>query len=122
MSRIQFIEKNGAREFAILPMDLFLRVADLLEDEADVALYDAAKAEDDGFRIPASVADAILDGEHPVKVWREHHGMTQEALAEKASISTAYLCQIETGKRTGAVKTLSALAAALGVRMDDLTV
>ena len=63
---------------------------------------------------------AILNGTHPVKAWREHGDLTQDALAAKAGISTAYLCQIETGKRQGAVKTLKALAKALGVSLDDL--
>lgn len=70
--------------------------------------------------VPAGTANRILDGENPVKVWREYRGMTQESLAERAGISKAYLCQIETGKRAGAVKTLRAIAAALGVTVDDL--
>ncbi|MBP5985838.1 MAG: helix-turn-helix transcriptional regulator [Azonexus sp.] len=87
---------------------------------ASIALFDTACAADDGFRIPAAVANAILDGEQPVKVWREQRGLTQEALAAKAEISKAYLCQIETRIRVGALKTLQVLADALGVRLDDL--
>ncbi|HEX5675161.1 MAG TPA: hypothetical protein VFX83_07265 [Azonexus sp.] len=37
---------------------------------ASIALFDAARAVDDGFRIPAAVVNALLDGEQPVKVWR----------------------------------------------------
>ena len=77
---IQFIERNGRREYAIVPMPLFSRMTALLEDLDDEALYDKAKA----------------------------------------GISKAYLCQIETGKRQGAIKTLKALAQALGVTLDDL--
>lgn len=86
----------------------------------DIALFDATRATDDGFRIPAAVAHALLDGEQPVKVWREQRGLTQEALAGKAGISKAYLCQIETRKRVGALKTLKAIADALALRVDDL--
>lgn len=86
----------------------------------DAALFDAAHASDDGFRIPAAVANAILDGEQPVKVWREQRGLTQEVLAEKAGINKAYLCQIETRKRVGALKTLKAIADALALKVDDL--
>lgn len=120
MSQIQFIERNGRREFAILPIEVFERLAELIEDAEDAALFDAAMKHDDGFRIPAEVANALLDGANPVKVWREHRGLTQEALARTAGISKAYLCQIETGKRQGAVKTLAALARALKVSLDDL--
>jgi DNA-binding XRE family transcriptional regulator len=48
-------------------------------------------------------------------------GLTQEALAERAGISKACLCQIETGKRVGAMRTLKSLAAALAVSVPDLT-
>ena len=57
---------------------------------------------------------------NPVKVWREYRGLTQDALAAQAGISKAYLCQIETGKREGAIKTLRAISAALQVTVDDL--
>lgn len=120
MTRIQFIERDGKREFAIMPIEIFERLATLVEDAEDVALFDAAKATDDGFRVPAAVANAILDGDSALKAWREHRGLTQEALAARAGISKAYLCQIETGKREGSVKTLRALAKALSVALDDL--
>ena len=87
---------------------------------SSVVLLDAARVTDDGFRIPAVVANAILDGEQPVKAWREHRGMTQDALAAKAGISKPYLCQIENRKRVGAIKTLKAIAAALAVSVLDL--
>ena len=115
MTVIQFIERNGRREYAIVPMPLFTRMAALLED-----LDDKAKAAEDGFRAPVAVVSTILAGTPPVKAWREHAGFTQDVLAAKAGISKAYLCQIETGKRQGAVKTLKALAQALGVTLDDL--
>lgn len=85
-----------------------------------LALFDVARAADDGFRVPAAVLNALLDGEQPVKVWREQRGLTQDALAAQAGISKAYLCQIETRKRVGALKTLKAIADALTLKVDDL--
>lgn len=120
MTAIQFIERDGKREFAVIPIELYERLSAALEDADDAALFDAARGADDGFRIPATVAHALLDGDNPVKVWREHRGLTQEVLAEKAAISKAYLCQIETGKRVGALKTLKAIAGALAVTVDEL--
>ncbi|HMV71723.1 MAG TPA: helix-turn-helix transcriptional regulator [Pseudomonadales bacterium] len=121
MSKVQFIERDGVRAFAVIPIDLFERMAEKLGDLEDQALFDEAKAADDGFRVPGAVAHAILDGTHPVKAWRDHRGFTQDALARAAGISKAYLCQIETGKRTGATKTLKALAKVLNVTVDDLS-
>lgn len=120
MTGIQFIERDGKREFAVIPIELYERLSAALEDADDAALLDAARAADDGFRIPAAVAKAMLDGEQPVKAWREHRGLTQEALAGKAGISKAYLCQIETRKRVGALKTLRALADVLAVSINEL--
>lgn len=120
MSTIQFIERNGRPEYAVVPIDLFERMQRALEDLDDIAALEELRANDDGFRIPGAVADAILDGASPIKAWREHRGLTQDALAAQAGISKAYLCQIETGKRAGTVDTLKAIAAALGLTLDDL--
>jgi len=69
--------------------------------------------------LPAEMVDRILDGENPIRVWREHRGMSVKALAGKAGIAPAYLSQIETGKRDGTVATVKKLAAALGITVDD---
>ncbi len=88
----------------------------LLSDEA---LYDRADAEG-GESFPAKVVDRLLAGQNPIRVYRDHRGMTQGALAAAAGIHPVYLSQIETGKRTGSAKTLAAIAETLGVAVDDL--
>jgi len=120
---VQTINRNGKPEYVVLPWAEYQALLEAAEEVVDGELLDAFKAKlasGEEEMIPASVADALLDGANPVKVWREHRGLTQESLAELAGISKAYLCQIETGKRAGAVKTLRAIAAALGVTVDDL--
>ena len=120
MSKIQFIERDGKREYAIVPIDVFERLMEAAEDRDDIALYDAAKAADDGIRIPAEVAHPILDGVHPIKAWREYRKLTQQSLADQVGISKPFLSQIEGGKRVGSIKVLSALAKALDVPVDLL--
>lgn len=120
MSKIQFIERDGKREYAIVPIDIFERMAEAVEDMDDVTLYEAAKAADDGTRIPGEVVHAELEGVHPIKAWREYRKMTQQALADQVGISKPFLSQIEGGKRVGPIKVLSALAKALDVPMDLL--
>ncbi len=88
----------------------------LLSDEE---LYDRADAEG-GESFPAEVVDRLLAGQNPIRVYRDHRGMTQGALAAAAGIHPVYLSQIETGKRTGSARTLAAVAEALGVTVDDL--
>ena len=70
--------------------------------------------------IPAEVVNAILDGENPIKVWREYRGLTQRQLADAEGISKPYLSQIETGKRKGSTDILSALAKALKVTLEEV--
>ena len=88
----------------------------LLSDEE---LYDRADAEG-GESFPAEVVDRLLAGQNPIRVYRDHRGMTQGALAAAAGIHPVYLSQIETGRRTGSAKTLAAIAEALGVTVDEL--
>jgi DNA-binding Xre family transcriptional regulator len=70
--------------------------------------------------VPSEVVDRLLAGDNPIRVWREHRGLSAKALAEESGIAPAFLSQIETGKREGAVETLKKIAAALRVKVDDL--
>ena len=120
---IQLIERDGKPEWAILPYEEYLALLEQAEELEDIRDYDAAKAalengEDE--LIPSEVVDALIDGENPVKVWREFRGLTQQQIADAAGISKPYLSQIETGKRKGSMDILSALAKALHVTLDEV--
>ena len=121
MTKIQFIERDGKREYAIVPIEIFERMAEASEDLDDIALYDATKANDDGTGIPSEVVHAELDGVHPIKAWRKYRNLTIQALADKAGISKPFLSQIERRKRTGTIAVLSAIARSLDVPVDLLT-
>ncbi len=120
---IQLIERGGKPEWAVLPYEEYLTLLEQAEMLEDIRDYDAAKAalengEDE--LIPSEVVFAILDGENPIKVWREYRGLTLKQLAEAAGISKPYLSQIETGKRKGTTEILSAIAKALDVSLDEV--
>lgn len=93
--------------------------AEMLEDIRD---YDAAKAalEQGEELVPSEVVYAILDGENPIKVWREYRGLTQQQLAYTSSLSPSYLSQLESGKRKGTTEVLVAIARVLNLTLDDL--
>ncbi len=93
--------------------------AEMLQDSRD---YDRIKSDlDNGEEtIPAEVVFALLDGENPVKVWREYRGLTQAREAAAAGVSVPYLSQIETGKRKPSLKVLREVAAVFQVTLDDL--
>ncbi len=108
---------DGKPAYAIVPWDVWERVRPFAEGMSDEALYDAARArKSEAF--PAEMVNAILDGAHPVKALREHRRLTQAALAKSAGIGKVYLSQIETGRRTGSLATLRALAKALRVDLE----
>jgi len=120
---IQIIERDGKPEWAVLPYEQYLQLieqAELLEDIRDFDRISAAIERGEEELIPSEAVYAILDGENPVKVWREYRGLTQQQLANAAGISKPYLSQIETGKRKGTTEILSAIAKALDVSLDEV--
>jgi DNA-binding XRE family transcriptional regulator len=122
--KAQIIEKNGKPEYAVIPYADYLRMLEALEDKADAAVvaefHEAYRAGRE-FLVPAGILRRELEGESSVKLWREHRGLTQQELADRAAISKPYLSQIESGKRQGTVDTLAAIARALEVPLDVLT-
>lgn len=52
--------------------------------------------------------------------FRMKRKLSQRALAEKASMSQTYLCNVETGKADPSLSTLKRLAEALNVTVSEL--
>jgi DNA-binding XRE family transcriptional regulator len=94
------------------------------EDAADalaLAEVRARKATGDAEYVPVELAERIfMNGEHPVRVWREHRGLTLGALARQAGIAQSYVSEIEHGRKRGSVRALAALSKALRVDIEDL--
>lgn len=89
------------------------------EDLEDLQAYDRAKA-DGGPSLPAEAVKRILDGESPVRVWREARGLNQSELGRLSGVNRVVIADIETGRRGGSVKALLAIAAALSLSVEDL--
>jgi ribosome-binding protein aMBF1 (putative translation factor) len=70
--------------------------------------------------VPIEITKRLSAGEAPVRVWREHRGLSAGALASRAGLSAAYLSQIEAGKKPGSFEAMAKLARALGVDLEDL--
>ena len=119
---VQVIEKNGQIEWAVITYAEYQKMLDAVEMVEDIRAYDEAKAKLEAGEevIPSKVVYALLDGENPIRVWREYRGLTQQHLAEKAGISKPYLSQLESGKRNGTTDVLKTLAQALQVSLEDL--
>ena len=114
------LEHEGKPAYVVVRYEVW---QDLLEqaEGADAArAYDRAKAQRDQETVPIVVADALLAGEHPMRVWREYRRMTQDQLAQAAGVRRAYVAQLESGRRRGSTKVLADIARALGVDIEDL--
>ena len=100
----------------------------LMEDAIDNAAFDAADARRSALGkeaaralyLPADAARRMFDGEHPVRVWREHRGLSQFDLAMRAQLVPSYLNEIELKRKPGSVGAYWRLAKALGVSIEAL--
>jgi DNA-binding XRE family transcriptional regulator len=109
----------------VLPYEEYQRLvaeAEMLQDIRDYDVVKLAIANGEEELIPSEVTYALLDGENPIRVWREYRGLTQQQVADEAGISKPYLSQLESGQRKGATEVLAAVARALNVLLDDLVV
>jgi transcriptional regulator with XRE-family HTH domain len=126
MSRIKVIAETNTT--VTLRKTDFRALLQAAEDGADAAAVKAHRAHEDkvGWRtarrnyLTREEADRLLEGESPVRVWREKRGMTQRGLAEAGRLTPSYLAEIETGKKPGSKAALSRIAEILEVPMDDL--
>jgi DNA-binding XRE family transcriptional regulator len=99
-----------------------------LEDVEDRTAIDRleARIEKEGFAaatadyLPLQVLERLVAGEHPIRIWRMHRGLTREALAAAAGVSPSYLTEIETRRKPGSLAAVAKLAGALRVPLDDI--
>ena len=120
---IQVIERNGKPEWAVVPYETYLQLAEQAETLQDIRDYDSVKAaleRGEEELIPSDVTYALLDGQNPIKVWRGYRGLTQLQLSEAGGISVPYLSQLESGKRKGSTQVLTAIAKALKLSLNDI--
>lgn len=113
---------NGDR-LIVLPEADYLKLLEAAEDAADrasIAEVRGKLAAGEEEMLPAAFVDRLIAGENPLRVWREHRGLTCSALAEKAGVVQSYISEIETGKKDGSLKTMKKLADALNVSIDDI--
>lgn len=119
---VQVINKDGKPEWAVIPWQDYQKLVDRYEMLQDIAAYDQARAaiEQGEELAPSEVMYAIVNGEHPLRVWRRYRGLTQKQLAEAAGISIAHLSQLENGRRSGTTDILTVLAEKLRLDPEDV--
>ena len=93
-----------------------------LEDERDdyAALLARVESANDE-PIPLSVIKRLSACEPPVRVWREHRGLSVQELSDASGVPTLTLSVIDIGEGDGAsLSDFAAIARALDVELDLL--
>ncbi len=106
----------------------FEAMLEAVEDAEDIAALSVAEAREReqgkkaarADHLPVELVIRLIDGERPLRIWREQRGLSPQRLAEKAGISRSYLVEIESGKKPGSVVAYRKLSQALKVSIDDL--
>jgi hypothetical protein len=116
MNDPQIIRTAAGEELVVLSRAeydaLLARAEEHDEDEDDVAIYDARKAEltAGGEKLPAEVSALVLRGYSLLAAIRKWKGHTQVSVYQVTDISQGYLSDLESGRRTGSRETLEDLA------------
>lgn len=108
--------------------DDWQRLQEQLEDAQDRAAITERRAREGRIGkeaarrdyLTAEEATRLLNGDSPVKVWRQKRGLSQRALAAKAEIGSSYLAEIETNCKPGSDDAYRKLAAVLNVPPEEL--
>lgn len=93
-----------------------MRALDRLEAHLAAAGSEQALAD----YLPIALVKRLSAGEHPIRIWRAHRGLTREALAATAGVAPSYLTEIETRRKPGSFAAMAKIAGALQVSLDDL--
>ncbi len=89
------------------------------EELEDMLAFDRAVAEG-GEGLPQAFMLRLVDGESPLKVFREWRGFSQSALARTSGVNRVQIADIEAGRANASVQTWKKLAEALGVGIEEL--
>jgi DNA-binding XRE family transcriptional regulator len=117
--RLQTITTPSGETLVVLPLADY----EALVDAKDIARANAVRANIAAGRdelVPSEIVKRLLSGENPVRVWREHRGLSARDLARVVGVSPVCLYQIETGKMDESVAVLKRLTEALNLDFDDL--
>ncbi len=112
-------DEKGKPESVILSKKNYEKLLRYKDDLEDIqALKDYETSGEEGF--PAEVVKRLIDGESPIRVYREYRGLTQVKLSEMVGVKQSYITQLESGKKKGTIKVLKRIATALNLDLDDL--
>ena len=105
----QVITQNGKPAFAVIPWDEYQK---LLHNQADTNEADVW--------FPNEVVKANVRGDSLIKAWREYFGLTQADLASKTGMKQPALARLENSDAKIRKSTLTKLAEAMNISIEQL--
>ncbi len=125
MTDLQIIRTPSGDEMVVIPRaeyEALVAAANTHgEEDEDIAIYDARKADLAAGRdsaLPPEVSAFMLRGDSLLRAVRRWRNISQSDLAEQAGISQGYLSDLESGRRAGTPETLRVISRIVGM---DLT-
>ncbi|MCP4551637.1 MAG: helix-turn-helix transcriptional regulator [Bacteroidetes bacterium] len=105
----QIIKQNGKPAFAVVPWDEYQTLINnqIESDESDVWF-------------PNEVVKANVRGDNLIRAWREYFKLTQAELAVKAGMKQSALARLENSSASPRKATLTKLAEAMGISVEQL--
>jgi len=105
----QIIIQNGKPAFAVIPWDEYQKLIhkQVTSDEPDAWF-------------PNEVVKANVRGDSLIKAWREYFKLTQAELAAKAGMKQSSLARLEKNTTSPRKSTLTKLAKAMGIEVEQL--
>lgn len=105
----QIISQNGKPAFAVIPWN-----------EYQALIHKQIEPDESDVWFPNEVVKANVRGESLIKAWREYFKLTQAELAAKAGMKQSALARLESGNTSPRKTTLSKLAEAMGISVEQL--
>ncbi|WOG26295.1 helix-turn-helix transcriptional regulator [Endozoicomonas sp. 8E] len=119
----EILNHEGKPAFVVMPYDEYLAMLKKMQDAEDSEAFRKAKADllnGEDEILPNKVTNRLMNGDNPVTAWREYREFSQKGLHEKSGVSTSMISQIESGQKTGSIKTIRKLSEALNIDVDDI--
>jgi len=105
----QIIIQNGKPAFAVIPWN-----------EYQALIHNQIESDESDIWFPNEVVKANVRGESLIKAWREYFKLTQAELAAKAGMKQSALARLETSSATPRKSTLTKLAKAMKISVEQL--
>jgi DNA-binding XRE family transcriptional regulator len=109
----------GDQKAVVIPVDVWERILEELEELDDIRAYEEAEVESDQKTIEHDELCRML-GLSPLRYLRQRAGLTQTALAKKSGLSQSYIAKVESSERRPSLKAAKKLAGPLGVTPERL--